>query len=297
MAEQQQQQEEHVNKEEVPAPTGAPSALLASLLAAATATATATAAATEANAGCATGAPDASASASASVAEPPGTKFVVTHKKQELTFTMPLESTVGQLKQEIFGKTMVPTAMQKLLLKGANFKNDATTLKDVGLKEGCKILLVGNPMAEVMQAMQQPTPEEKAGVTVADKEPLCQKPQHKKILDKGLPDDVEPGVKNRHESLPPFPIKGLLNNRGDKVRLTFKMYAQELWISLKDHTDKMPFITIRNVTFELITGHEEYAIVQLHMGQSENSRYTLYWVPAQYARAIRNSILNSGPFM
>ena len=41
------------------------------------------------------------------------------------------------------------------------------------------------------------------------------------------------GVKNKKENLPPVPISGMYNKSGGKVRLTFKMEADQLWIGTK----------------------------------------------------------------
>ena len=57
---------------------------------------------------------------------------------------------------------------------------------------------------------------------------------HKKVLDKyGKPDDVLPGIKNQRESLPSVPLTGMYNKSGNKVRLTFKLEADQVWIGTK----------------------------------------------------------------
>ena len=58
--------------------------------------------------------------------------------------------------------------------------------------------------------------------------------QHKKVLDKyGKPDDVTPGIKNAKLSLPPHPLSGMYNKSGGKVRLTFKLELDQLWLGTK----------------------------------------------------------------
>lgn len=42
--------------------------------------------------------------------------------------------------------------------------------------------------------MLQDLQDEKAAA--ASKEPFCKQKQHRKVLDKGVPDDVMPGIKN-----------------------------------------------------------------------------------------------------
>ena len=63
---------------------------------------------------------------------------------------------------------------------------------------------------------------------------LCFEQNHKKVLDKyGKPEDALPGIKNHRESLPHTPLTGMYNKSGNKVRLTFKMEADQLWIGTK----------------------------------------------------------------
>ncbi|PKU29143.1 ubiquitin hypothetical protein [Limosa lapponica baueri] len=57
--------------------------------------------------------------------------------------------------------------------------------------------------------------------------------QHRKVLDKGKPDDVMPSVKGVQERLPTVPLSGMYNKSGGKVRLTFKLEQDQLWIGTK----------------------------------------------------------------
>ena len=50
------------------------------------------------------------------------------------------------------------------------------------------------------------------------------------MLDKGKPDDVMPGILGIKEHLPTQPLSGMLNKHGGKVRLTFKMENDQVWI-------------------------------------------------------------------
>lgn len=53
----------------------------------------------------------------------------------------------------------------------------------------------------------------------------------------------------------------MLNKQGGKVRLTFKLEADQLWLSTKERTEKLPMGSIKNVISEPIEGHEEYHVV------------------------------------
>lgn len=109
--------------------------------------------------------------------------------------------------------------------------------------------------------MQDVAELEKASST---KESLCKQKIHRKVLDKGVPDDVMPGIKNCNDNLPPFPLSGMLNKHGGKVRLTFKLENDQLWLSTKERTEKLPMGSIKNVVSEPIEGHEEYHVMVNH---------------------------------
>jgi len=53
----------------------------------------------------------------------------------------------------------------------------------------------------------------------------------------------------------------MLNKHGGKVRLTFKLEVDQLWIGTKERTQKVAMNTIRHVVSEPIEGHEEYHIL------------------------------------
>lgn len=53
----------------------------------------------------------------------------------------------------------------------------------------------------------------------------------------------------------------MLNKHGGKVRLTFKLESDQLWLSTKERTEKLPMGSIKNVVSESIEGHEEYHIL------------------------------------
>lgn len=217
--------------------------------------------------------------------------FTVAFKKQTFYLEFGMDNTISDLRQEIARLTEVPAALQKLMLKGM-LKNDSDTLRVSGFKNGVKVMLIGSTIQDVLTtAAPDKAVTDIASSVKTEKEYMSEKLPHKKIIDKGLPEDVMPGLRQGQEPLPDIPLYGILNNRGDKVRLTFKVAAQELWLSSKSSTQKLPFQTIRGVESEIIKGFEEYHIVSLQLGSGEGTKLYLYWVPAQYTRDIRNVIM------
>lgn len=53
----------------------------------------------------------------------------------------------------------------------------------------------------------------------------------------------------------------MLNKHGGKVRLTFKLEADQLWLSTKERTEKLPMGSIKGVVSEPIEEHEEYHVM------------------------------------
>jgi len=203
------------------------------------------------------------------------------------------ENTVLDFRNEVKRLTGIPVNMQKIMYKGL-VKDDSLTLKQVKLTEKAKVMVVGSTAEDVEQVKttlpQQIKAEALASATTT-KEPLCKQKIHKKVLDKGKPDDVPVGIKGRKDSLPPAPLSGFINKAGGKVRLTFKLEVDQLWLGTKERTEKLPMSSIRNVISEPIEGHEEYHILGLQLGPTEASRYWLYWFPQQYVDAVKDTIL------
>ena len=116
--------------------------------------------------------------------------------------------------------------------------------------------------------------------------------QHRKILDKGVPEYATLGWINEDCPLPPEPLTGMTNKYGHKVRLTFKFETDEVWIGTKEHTQKLPMTNVKSVISESIDTHPMYHLMGLQVGPTEASRIWLYWVPTQYVKAIKRAILN-----
>nr|XP_022314680.1 ubiquitin domain-containing protein UBFD1-like isoform X1 [Crassostrea virginica] len=218
--------------------------------------------------------------------------FKIVYNKQKHDVTFPINETVAKLKAHVQTLTGVPSAMQKIMFKG--LAKDESTLKDLKVTKGAKIMVVGSTLNDVL-SVSKPSPQELQEATkstAAAKEPLSQLKEHKRVLDKhGKPDDVPMGIKNVKEPLPHTPISGMYNKSGGKVRLTFKLEVDQLWLGTKERTEKIPMNSIKAVVSEPIKDHEEYHMLGLQLGPTEASRYWIYWVPAQYVDAIKDTIL------
>ncbi|CAL7939558.1 unnamed protein product [Xylocopa violacea] len=216
--------------------------------------------------------------------------FKVIYNKQRINVNFPLDGTVAELKAHLQNIISVPQAMQKVMIKG--LAKDEKTLRSLGVTKGAKVMVVGSKLDDVL-AISIPTKQDLSdeAASTASKEPLSQQKMHRKVLDKGMPEDVMPGILDSKEPLPEFPLAGMLNKSGGKVRLTFKLEQDQLWIGTKERTDKIPMNSIKGVHSEPIHDHPEYHIMAIQLGTTEASRYWIYWVPAQYISAIKDAIL------
>eukprot|EP00116_Pleurobrachia_bachei_P009126 sb/3469388/ len=177
--------------------------------------------------------------------------------------------------------------MQKLMFKGL-VKDETKTLKDLKLAKNSKMMLVGTTMSDIVAVNTKPsTSEINAGTSSAatKREPLCKQKMHIKVLEKGKPEDAMQGIKGAKHSLPNTPIGGMVNKTGGKVRLTFKLAEDSLWIGTKARTEKVNMSSIRTVVSEVIEDNPEYHILGIQLGPTELSMYWIYWVPAQYVDA------------
>lgn len=198
---------------------------------------------------------------------------------------------MAELKAHLQNIISVPQIMQKVMFKG--LAKDDQTLRSLGVTKGAKVMIVGSKLDDVLLAVSVPSKQDLAdeASSATSKEPLSQQKMHRKVLDKGIPDDVMPGVLGAMDPLPDFPIWGMLNKSGGKVRLTFKLEQDQLWIGTKERTDKIPMNSIKGVYSEPIYEHPEHHIMGIQLGTTEASRYWIYWVPAQYVSAIKDAIL------
>lgn len=219
--------------------------------------------------------------------------FTVVYMKEKHEFTMSSGRKVQFLKNRLEAKFGVQRAAQKLLYSGKLLK-DESTLKEFDLKSGAKVILMGSQTPDIVRvSLGEPATKDSSvpETTNEKREPLCKQLPHKKIIEKGKPPDALPAFKNVTSNLPREPLCGMYNRKGGKVRLTFKLELDQLWIGTKERTEKINMSSIHNVISEPIADHEEYHMIALQLGPTEASRYWIYWVPAQYVAAIRQTIL------
>ncbi|XP_041986210.1 uncharacterized protein LOC121738306 [Aricia agestis] len=169
---------------------------------------------------------------------PEQVEFTVVFNKNKHDITFAYDASVVELKAHLEQICAVPQSAQKLIIKG--MARDSGTIRQAGIVKGGKVMLVGSKMDDILAVKSAPKEifEEKSS-SQSSKEPLCMQKNHRKVLDKGIPPDVMPGIKGVKEPLPPVPLSGMLNKHGGKVRLTFKPEQDQLWLGTKERTEKL----------------------------------------------------------
>ena len=219
-------------------------------------------------------------------------EFKVIFNKKKYDVSFPLDKDVAALKVHLQAIIDIPPAMMKVMIKG--LAKDEMTLRSLGVNKSSKVMVIGSSLNDVLSVSATPSAaqlkEEEKAAKKAETSSSREK-MHKKVLDKGKPDEALPGKKGVKEALPSVPLSGMLNKHGGKVRLTFKLELDQLWIGTKERTEKLGMSSIKSVVSEPIDDHDEYHIMALQLGPTEASRYWIYWVPAQYVEAIKEAIL------
>eukprot|EP00118_Oscarella_pearsei_P026708 m.310319 g.310319 ORF g.310319 m.310319 type:complete len:270 (+) comp50883_c0_seq1:88-897(+) len=221
----------------------------------------------------------------------------VVYRKTTFQVTRSLGSTVGELKAHLQDLTGVPSGMMKLMYKGS-LNDDARLLKDVNLFNGAKMMVVGSTANDLLKAVPVKPEQGKHAETSrigVGKEPLSTQKPHSKIISKGIPADAMKGNKRRQERLPAASLSGMVNKDGNKVRLTFKLELDQIWLETKERTQKVNMPSIYSIVSEPISGHEDYHMMAFQFGPTEQSRYWIYWIPAQYMKALKDTVLGAFP--
>jgi len=228
---------------------------------------------------------------------PNNVTFKIVFNKQKFDVTWDKTKTISSLKSYIHPLTEVPPSMQKLMFKG--LLKDAQTLTEAKITSGTKVMLVGSKLTDVISAnakaeSSSTATESESGSSKKDH--LSKQKPHSKVIEQGIPEDAMPAYKNGKESLPDIPLYGMLNKHRHKVRLTFKLAEDQIWLGTKERTEKLPMNSIKQIVSEPIEGHEQYHMMALQLGPTEQSRYWIYWVPSQYVDAIKDVVLGTWQF-
>lgn len=108
-------------------------------------------------------------------------KFIVNFKKQNYSLEFGDEETIASLRLLITKTTGVEAGLQKLMFKGL-IKDDSKTLKETGIVNGSKLMLVGSTLQEFISTTTQVV-SQKADEKVEQKsEPLSEQLVKKKIV-------------------------------------------------------------------------------------------------------------------
>lgn len=82
------------------------------------------------------------------VVDSPPVEFTIIHNKEKYTVSMPLLSTIGQLKEKLVDMIGVSSQMQKIMIKG--LAKDDQTLESLNVNSSSKIMVVGAKLQDIV---------------------------------------------------------------------------------------------------------------------------------------------------
>jgi len=223
-------------------------------------------------------------------------QIVVAFKKDKYTLTVREQELIGSVKAKLEPLSGVPVENQKLMYKC--MLSDTNTVAASALKAGTKVMLIGTSKMDIQkeQLNQIVASVRPAGGSkpASATEVVQSATDHKKIIEKGVPEGAVPGIPGQKSMLAEQGnvVKNIYDKRGDLVRLTFKLEDQQIWIGSKTRTDKLNMAQIRNVSYEILGNHPGYAMLVLHAGATEKSNLYYFYVPVQYCDDIKRLILS-----
>lgn len=93
------------------------------------------------------------------IIDSPPVEFTIVHNKDKYTVSMPLSSTIKQLKDKLVDMIGVSSQMQKIMIKG--LAKDDQTLESLNVSSSSKIMVVGAKLQDIV------------AVSVANVEEVC----------------------------------------------------------------------------------------------------------------------------
>ncbi|EDQ88404.1 uncharacterized protein MONBRDRAFT_32939 [Monosiga brevicollis MX1] len=228
----------------------------------------------------------------------------IVYAKEKLKLEVDPSMTVQTLKDKISDMTHVPGDKIKLMHKGllagpGKPELENRSLVEAKLANKAQILVVG-ATSDAVKSVEQvdalaktgalKQTEQVAAAAAARKTPWATETKHKRILDRGVPDDAPLAFLPGADPLPDAPISGMLDGSGEKVRLHFSLTTNELIISTKRQTRRVPLSKIQQIKSEPIPSLEHYHILAIQMGSTAQSTYFVYYFPAQYVASAKGCV-------
>ncbi|KAJ3381951.1 hypothetical protein HDU84_004732 [Entophlyctis sp. JEL0112] len=240
--------------------------------------------------------------------------FTVSYQRTSHSYTLPLSTTVGALKEAIAERTGVHQNLQKLLFKGVLKDND--TLANARITDGTKVLLMASKEQDILHVVEAPSRAslESSGADLtagAEKPKMFADEAHAKVLRRGKPDyAMDPSAATISESpRTPLPALGVVgaNQRGMKTRLSFRADTQELQIATAERTQKVAFTGISRILAEDMPlvdakgerieegGASGYAAVGIQIGTTDKSVLWFYWIPSHFVESMKDAVFGAFP--
>ncbi|KAL3316410.1 Ubiquitin domain-containing protein ubfd1 [Cichlidogyrus casuarinus] len=236
--------------------------------------------------------------------------FTLVHRKDKISFTLPKCTTIASFKDMVFEKTNIPAKYQKLICGTSSLDNDSLTFSEIKLQNtNGKIMLLGSIPEDIQkvqesQKINSRSDEKKVNIQTNSSKKWFEEDMHKKVIENNqIPEEsaslaIDPYSQDSSTealmlSLVDSPISGLLDKKGDKLRLTVKTDLGQLWLSTYERTNKVSLSTIKAVESQPIEKNKEFSLMYIQLGTTEKSRFFIYYVPTKICQPLKELLLQS----
>ena len=217
-------------------------------------------------------------------------KIIIRHDSNSHTLEIEDDATVASLMERIAEDLDIPTSNQKIIYKGKNLSDPASTLRSYKIGDNARILLVGTntPIKTAPEPVFTP-PAHQGLVDFSMRSPRVVRdeyltaPPHSTIIKKGVPGGAMDGGNFQMEILPktPFVVR---DNVGDEATLSFR--TDDIVVDSDTNHHRLFYHEISSFGIQSIPGYEQkYLAIVFHV-KNQNQKIWVYFIPKQYRGVI-----------
>lgn len=245
--------------------------------------------------------------------------LIITHNAKKIKISPSEDATWSFLTKEIMKETLIPTSLQKLILKGKVVSaEDDKPLSELFGTGNLRLTLVGSKMNDVVGCVNRgPTPiritpsMRRVDRVSSEQTPSTPTWEHESIVQKVQPlfekahasEDFVKGVNGKSSPLPKS-LSNIFDSKGELIRFTFSVEKRRFTIQRVDEENETPrsvsFDDVRDIRVEGIPKQEDYSALGVQIGSNPLTDVEwFFFVPSQFVKAIRYTLLGnlSFPFL
>jgi hypothetical protein len=206
--------------------------------------------------------------------------------------SLPLDASVKILQNEVFRLLAVPPERQKLIFRGHPIEQQESSLSDLKIAPGAKLLLVASGTAVVpKKPIAAPKSTLFPGhpfVPVFHKLADSAITLNQAVIDEGMPEGVMLSFSAQTDSLPSKPF--VIRNESGVGMLSVETDAVFVQFVEGNKSERIFFSDVKACGAKSINKGEYFMWV---LEDKQGVKYTFYWLPNQYRQVLVKLIQNA----